>query len=169
MEHNRILQCDLVNFCANERKVSKSWKRNLNPLAWAEDVYLERSIGKSPLANPFILNARKPEDRDTVIRMFKAYLNWATSIAQTDPRYDRMIDYQGLTRKILHGLEISSPIPFVHLDVSPRTIQRELKILEARLRKGESLRLVCWCHPLPCHTEIVRDYLLKRLIAKNLN
>jgi len=135
----------------------------------AEDVYLERSIGKSPLANPFILNARKPEDRDTVIRMFKAYLNWATSIAQTDPRYDRMIDYQGLTRKILHGLEISSPIPFVHLDVSPRTIQRELKILEARLRKGESLRLVCWCHPLPCHTEIVRDYLLKRLIAKNLN
>lgn len=33
--------------------------------------------------------------------------------------------------------------------------ERELPLLLARAAAGE-LELLCWCHPLPCHAEVVR-------------
>jgi hypothetical protein len=35
----------------------------------------------------------------------------------------------------------------------------ELRRLLAQARSGE-LELLCWCHPLPCHAEVVRSALL---------
>ncbi|MFM7287504.1 MAG: DUF4326 domain-containing protein [Cyanobium sp.] len=37
--------------------------------------------------------------------------------------------------------------------------ERELRRLVAQARAGE-LELLCWCHPLPCHAEVVRGALL---------
>ena len=28
-------------------------------------------------------------------------------------------------------------------------------------RSGEEVVLVCWCHPLPCHGDVVRDALIR--------
>ncbi|MDB9513912.1 DUF4326 domain-containing protein [Kamptonema animale CS-326] len=33
--------------------------------------------------------------------------------------------------------------------------RRELLSICDRIRKGESLSLTCWCHPLPCHGDII--------------
>ena len=42
----------------------------------------------------------------------------------------------------------------------PRSPQeRELRRLLAQARAGE-LELLCWCHPLPCHAEVVRGAVL---------
>ena len=37
--------------------------------------------------------------------------------------------------------------------------ERELRRLLARAVEGE-LELLCWCHPLPCHAEVVRGAVL---------
>ncbi len=37
--------------------------------------------------------------------------------------------------------------------------ERELRRLLERARAGE-LELLCWCHPLPCHAEVVRGAVL---------
>jgi len=37
--------------------------------------------------------------------------------------------------------------------------ERELRRLLARAVAGE-LELLCWCHPLPCHAEVVRGAVL---------
>lgn len=37
-----------------------------------------------------------------------------------------------------------------------------LEALAARLRAGESLRLLCWCHPKRCHAVSIAD-MLRRL------
>ena len=37
--------------------------------------------------------------------------------------------------------------------------ERELRRLLEQAREGE-LELLCWCHPLPCHAEVVRGAVL---------
>jgi len=30
-----------------------------------------------------------------------------------------------------------------------------------RVKKGEHIRLGCWCHPLPCHAEVIKKIILE--------
>ena len=39
----------------------------------------------------------------------------------------------------------------------------ELEVLAGRLRGGESLRLLCWCHPLECHAQALAVELKRRV------
>ena len=39
----------------------------------------------------------------------------------------------------------------------------ELARLTAIVRSGERLVLSCWCAPLPCHAEVIRDAILESL------
>lgn len=32
-----------------------------------------------------------------------------------------------------------------------------------KLQRGQNVVLTCWCHPKPCHTEIIRDRLMRDL------
>ena len=45
------------------------------------------------------------------------------------------------------------------LQESDSAQERELRRLLARAVEGE-LELLCWCHPLPCHAEVVRGAVL---------
>lgn len=38
-------------------------------------------------------------------------------------------------------------------------VHRALTALHARRQAGERLALVCWCAPLPCHAEVIRQAL----------
>ena len=43
------------------------------------------------------------------------------------------------------------------------TLDGELGMLEDRLRAGESLRLLCWCHPRECHARALALELRRRV------
>jgi hypothetical protein len=34
-----------------------------------------------------------------------------------------------------------------------------LVALRTRVKAGEDIQLVCYCHPLPCHAEVIKHYL----------
>lgn len=36
-------------------------------------------------------------------------------------------------------------------------VARELDRLRARHERGETVTLVCWCAPAPCHGDVIRD------------
>lgn len=40
-------------------------------------------------------------------------------------------------------------------------VYRELMRLAYRYARGEHLRLACWCHPLPCHGDVVAESIVK--------
>lgn len=40
---------------------------------------------------------------------------------------------------------------------------RHIGYLMAKARREGHLTLLCWCAPLPCHGDIIRDVLLERL------
>jgi hypothetical protein len=41
-----------------------------------------------------------------------------------------------------------------------RQMQAELKRLRALAERPEGVTLLCWCAPLPCHAEVIRENLL---------
>ena len=48
---------------------------------------------------------------------------------------------------------------------SRRALSDAMSALEARVRAGESLRLMCWCHPKRCHADGIIKVLRERLSA----
>ena len=36
-----------------------------------------------------------------------------------------------------------------------------------QLARNQDLCLVCWCHPLPCHAQVIKEYLEDRLNDRN--
>jgi hypothetical protein len=40
------------------------------------------------------------------------------------------------------------------------TVRRELECLAAKYRRDGQLTLLCWCAPLPCHADVVREAVL---------
>jgi hypothetical protein len=137
--------------------------RNLSPLVGVEDVYMERE-NKGILANPFVLIGDNPSDRDTVIDAFRLYFNGVLSITPEDRGWDLQIDFMKLAKDMTERLNPERAFRLARMGITtPKLIHEALDILEVKLKAGQDLRFVCWCDPLPCHTHIVRDYLLKRL------
>lgn len=42
-------------------------------------------------------------------------------------------------------------------------IQSEIKMLRGLLRKHGKLVLICWCKPLACHGDVIKEYLEKEV------
>ena len=46
-------------------------------------------------------------------------------------------------------------------DENPDDLRREIEALADRVRKGEKIRLLCWCHPKRCHAHALAAALSK--------
>lgn len=40
-------------------------------------------------------------------------------------------------------------------------VKKELIRLAKKHKAGENLNLLCWCHPMPCHGEVIKDAIEK--------
>lgn len=75
----------------------------------------------------------KEDDRDTVCEKYKTYFNKMISITNPNPS--------------------SQPFEF----------HKYLSKLIDTYKKYGMLRLFCWCSPKRCHSETIKDYILKNI------
>ncbi len=99
---------------------------------------------RSVLGNPFEM--RSETDRMAVIKAFRLYLN-AVDRKSCDP-----VD----AAKLIACSECLSLSDKWQRPSRPK-ITAELDRI-ARLAADADITLLCWCHPLPCHCDVLRSY-----------
>jgi hypothetical protein len=62
-----------------------------------------------------------------------------------------------------HGLRVDGRFRRRGADDPQAALAAALEALEARVRAGESLRLLCWCHPKRCHADGIAATLQRRV------
>ena len=99
----------------------------------------------SVLGNPF--HMRSEEERLDVVKAYKRYLS-GVAIDQEDPSIlaSRMAD------KYLLQVSTTWKRP------TSRQFVQELNRIQ-QLSNLEDVTLLCWCAPLACHCNIIRDYI----------
>ena len=113
------------------------------------DVRVDR---QTALGNPFPMGADGHDEsfRDAVCDACEELL--------TDPKG---ADVAAIAKR--HGLRVDSRFAATR-DADPQTsLEEAMQGLEARLRAGESLRLLCWCHPKRCHGDGIAQALKRRV------
>jgi hypothetical protein len=115
--------------------------KGLNKLPNSVYIRVDRS---SILGNPFLLE--RPGWRGHVIKAYRHWLYRALEEGSTD-----LTPY-------LYGLEWKS------LKAAPKYKNPTQKEIQEGLNKilnyyleGKDITLLCWCYPLPCHAEIIRE------------
>ncbi|KAL1512076.1 hypothetical protein AB1Y20_005348 [Prymnesium parvum] len=116
------------------------------PLEGVADVRVDR---QTPLGNPFPMRAdgRDESLRDAVCDACEALMR-----APLDANVDAIAAQYGLRV----DQRFKKP-------GAAQALEDSLRALEARLRAGESLRLMCWCHPKRCHADGIVKVLRQRL------
>ena len=101
--------------------------------------YCGRSKSGNPLGNPFTYNEQKSS-------LAKLCFKTREEAIEAYRKYFKSAygkkGYEGLTTKFNEIYE--------------------------HYRNGEDIFLGCWCHPLPCHTQVIAEELQKKLIREKL-
>ena len=91
-------------------------------------------IGRgSPLGNPFVMKDNTNTSRNKVIDDYEKYINVIIRKAKPD----------------LSRLE--------------RSIIKELNNIYARVKKGQEVRLECYCAPQRCHGDVIKNIIVRKL------
>lgn len=99
-----------------------------------------------------------------------AYCGRPTSIYSAMRNYPELIDYSRLSNPFTQGTRLNMCRSFEHMfdrsvreqGSSIRESFTSLWNLYLQCRKEDvNLTLLCFCHPLKCHTETLREYLNK--------
>eukprot|EP01065_Artemidia_motanka_P023997 TRINITY_DN2864_c0_g1_i1.p2 TRINITY_DN2864_c0_g1~~TRINITY_DN2864_c0_g1_i1.p2 ORF type:complete len:452 (+),score=147.64 TRINITY_DN2864_c0_g1_i1:803-2158(+) len=127
------------------------------------DVVCDRS---SLLGNPFPM-ARDGDDaeRQAVCAAFAEYLDTVLSGTAAD-RTTADVCADIVQRRGLRQLDPGRgryPCPF--LRAGPSAVAAEVDRLRRLVAEGQSLRLMCHCHPLLCHTTVIRSHLRPAVTA----
>ena len=105
----------------------------------------------SPLGNPYLL--QDEEDRELIIKLYKRYL-WC---AMNQPYgRDRQASIIADTTRKKHHLHIRLAPAYLAKRWTIFNVQAELNALVHRHMRGEDVILGCWCHPSPCHCDILK-------------
>lgn len=102
--------------------------------------YCGRSKGGNPLGNPFTFNGKKSS---------LAKLSFKTR--------EEAIEAYRKYFKAVYGQE------------GYEALTRKFDEIYQHYKNNEDIYLGCWCHPLPCHTEVIAEELQKRLIKEMHN
>lgn len=109
----------------------------------------------SVLGNPFPMAVRSAKERQKVIDAYRRYLHVIT-IGERTPE-------QAINRTVRWYHERSEFLISSSMERPKRpAVMAELLRLEG-IARVRDLRLLCWCHPLPCHCDILARYLRYRL------
>jgi hypothetical protein len=114
-------------------------------LGWM-DIMCDRS---SDLGNPFAIT--RSGTREKVIAAYREWLWENVQLAQAG--LDKSV---GVERWREQGLSISSGWK----KPSSMKVYRELQRLVGLVKEEKSLRLVCWCFPSGCHSDVIKSCLL---------
>ena len=113
------------------------------------DIRVDR---QTALGNPFPMGADGHDEtfRDAVCEACEELLTAPTS-ANVDTIASR------------HGLRVDGRFRKKGQADPQAALGAALDELEARVRSGESLRLLCWCHPKRCHGDAIAAILQRRI------
>ena len=117
------------------------------------DIRIDR---QSALGNPFPMGADGHDEsfRDAVCEACVELLE--------DPA---RADVESIAMR--HGLRVDSR--FGSASGAGAAAERAMRELEARLRAGENLRLLCWCAPKRCHGNGIAEVLVQRVEGAKFN
>ena len=118
--------------------------RKHHPTYWAEQSAAYYIGRPSPLGNPFKIG---PDgDRDAVIERYRLWLT-----------------------EVLYFKDWWAQNPSAESDFLPEYVERmtaaytEFDRLCAKYKREGTLKLMCWCSPLPCHGDVIANFIESRL------
>ena len=135
-------------------KVAKINSKALSPeLGWI-DKRVDRS---TVLGNPFEIPKNCPPElsdraREFVIEGFKRWLWENIKLAQTHP--NQRVPLEPFKKGgYLIGKQFKNP--------TAGQVVEKLREFYQLLKAGKKIRLLCWCYPLNCHADVIRNCLIK--------